>query len=70
MTPTFGTNSAGTQEWLAATKDMKLSAAEPVFSRADTTIVNSDQFTQQDSESALRKVSRPTSASQSDARRK
>jgi hypothetical protein len=71
MTPSFGTNSAGTNEWLAATKDMQLSAAEPAFSHAETTVVvTSNEPTKQDSESALKKVSRRTSVSQSAPRGK
>ena len=45
---TFGTNSAGTQDWLAATKNMRLSTAEPVFTRSQTTIVSSnEEFTKE-----------------------
>jgi hypothetical protein len=61
---TFGTNSAGTREWLAATREMRLSSAEPVFTLSQTTIVSSsdESFTQQDSKSALKKVSRRVSS--------
>jgi hypothetical protein len=63
MTATFGTNSAGTKEWLAATKDMHLSAADPVFTRTMVTITRpSDELTKQEFESALKKVSRRTRA--------
>jgi hypothetical protein len=66
MTSTFGTNSAGTKEWLAATKDMHFSAAEPVFSRTQTTIVESSDFTKQDVE--LKKA--PTQTASSGAKTK
>jgi hypothetical protein len=58
-----GTNSAGTQEWLAATREMRLSTAEPVFTRSQTTIVSSsDEFTKQNFESTPKKVSRRVSS--------
>lgn len=61
---TFGTNSAGTREWLAATKEMRLSTAEPVFTRSQTTIVSSsdESFRQEGLEPALEKVSRQVSS--------
>jgi hypothetical protein len=71
MNSTVGTNSAGTKEWLHVAKDMCLTAAEPLFSRSETTIVRpADGFTKQDPESALKKASRRASASQSAAKRK
>ncbi|PYV67883.1 MAG: hypothetical protein DMG96_37990 [Acidobacteria bacterium] len=69
MSSTFGTNSAGTKEWLVAAKDMRLSAAEPVFSRTEITIVKSDDFTKRDSESAL-KANRRSQTSEPVAKKK
>ncbi|MGO8718832.1 MAG: hypothetical protein ACLQMO_06400 [Acidobacteriaceae bacterium] len=63
MTSTFGTNSAGTNEWLAATKGMQWSTAEPVFSQSGITVVKSDDFTQQELE-------QPRQTSQSAAKTK
>jgi len=59
MNHTFGTNSAGTKEWLAATKDMQLSAADPVFSRTEVTVV---KVSQSDIESAKKTHARASSS--------
>jgi len=66
MHSTFGTNSAGTREWLNAAKDMNLSTTDPVLSHSEITIVKSDDsFTKEDFELALRKASRRSPAVQS-----
>jgi len=62
MTYSFGTNYAGTKEWLAATKDMQLSADGPPVAHSNRVSTRLDSSRQDKFEKDPRKASRPASS--------